>query len=144
MHLHRAALSLAVLLGGLTAACGSSGPDTSTNPPSGPTYTPQPTAPGLPFQYEATGESSSPSFHITKAGAYTVAWTLKGTPDTPSCTMSIAVVSDDGITKQVLPSTVVKSADTKPGQTPLDLTAGNWRFQEGGGCQWSVTVNQAG
>jgi hypothetical protein len=144
MPLHRAALSLAVLLGGLTAAaCGSSGPDT-TSTPTGPTFTPQPTAPGLPFQYEATGESSSPSFRITKAGSYTVAWTLKGVPDMPSCSMSIAVVSDEGITKQVLPVTVIKSADTKPGQTPLQLTAGNWRFQEGGGCTWSLTVTQAG
>jgi hypothetical protein len=144
MHLHRAALSLAVLLAGLTAtACGSSGPDTTTTP-TGPTFTPQPTAPGLPFQYEATGESSSPSFHITKAGSYTVTWTLKGVADTPSCSMSLAVVSDEGITKQVVPGTVVKSADTKPGQTPLDLSVGNWRFQEGGGCQWTVTVNQAG
>ncbi len=144
----RAALALAAAASAaaavLLAGCGSSGPDTTT-PPTG-SVAPSvaaPTAAALPFHYQALGESSSPSFHVATAGAYGVAWVIKGSTQTPGCTVSIAMVADDGTAQQVVPGEALQPTDTKQGNTPVTLNAGNWRFQEGGGCSWDVTVTKA-
>jgi hypothetical protein len=131
----------------LLAACGSSGPENTgqptanTNPTSTRTVVPGPTPAGLPYHYATLGESSSPSFHVATAGTYTVAYVVKGSAGSPACTVSIALTADDGTAQQVLSGVVVKPTDTRPGSVQVSLTASNWRFQEGGGCSWDVTVS---
>lgn len=126
------------------AGCGSSGPETPS-PTFGavPSQAPAPTPGSLPFHYQTLGESSSPSFHVASAGTYTVAYVLKGSDQTPGCTVSISMVADDGSAHQVIPGIQLQPTDTKQGSVQVDLTANNWRFQEGGGCSWDVTVSRA-
>lgn len=126
----------------LLAGCGSSGPETNS-PGAGTPTAAVPTPGELPFHYQALGESSSPSFRVATAGTYTVAYTLKGSTQTPGCTMSIAMVADDGASQQVVPGVQLQPSDTKQGSVPVTLTATNWRFQEGGGCSWEVTVTKS-
>ena len=140
--MHRAALVPAAIAAATAiVACGSSGPET-TPPPSGGTPTVVAPTPGsLPFHYQTLGESSSPSFHVDTAGSYTVAYVLKGSDQTPNCSVTIAMVADDGTARQVVPGIPLQPADTKQGSVKVDLTAATWRFQEGGGCSWDVTVS---
>lgn len=141
MHRSPVLLSLTVALGALSlAACGSSGPDVPTP---GTNLTPLPTLAGLPFQYQAVGESSSPTFKVDRSGSYTVAYTIKGTSDQPNCTVSIAMVADDGAVQQVANGEKLAPTDTRQKSVQVTLKAGSWRFQEGGGCSWTVTVNAA-
>ena len=141
--IHRAAAAAVLAAAaGLLAACGSSGPDVSpqvggTTPV--PTHTPPP---GLPFHWETVGESSGPSFRVATDATYSVDWTLKGSAQTPNCTVSIVLTSDEGASREVVPPVVLKPTDSKTGTAQVALTAGNWRPQEGGGCSWSVTVNK--
>ena len=141
----RASLVLAAAAASLAlAGCSSSGPEpaTSTATPR-PTVAAAPTAAGLPFHYQFLGESSSPSFHVTAAGSYTVAYALKGSDQTPGCTMSLAIVSTDGSSQQVFSGITLQPADSKNGSVQVRLTAADWHFQEGGGCSWDVTVTAA-
>jgi hypothetical protein len=135
----RALLGLTVATAGIAvAACSSSGPDTtapSTSPPAA-----QPTSAALPFHYEALGQSSSPTFHVDKDGSYTVAYTLKGSADQPGCVASLAMVGSDGSAQQIVGGVKLQPADSKQSSLPETLKRGDWRFQEGGGCSWSVTV----
>lgn len=121
------------------AACSSSGPDTTT--PSGSPAPAQPTVTGLPFHYEALGQSSSPTFHISRDGDYAVAYVLKGSTDQPGCTAGIALVGEDGSAQRLVTGVKLQPADTKQDTVTMTLKRGDWRFQEGGGCSWSVTVN---
>lgn len=132
----------------LLAACGSSGPETTgqpTNNASGSTAStaPEPTAAGLPFHYQALGESSSPTFRVSTAGLYTVAYSLKGDAQTPGCNVTLAMTADDGTARQVVPGVVLQPTDSKQGSVQIQLTPSSWRFQEGGGCSWEVTVSAA-
>ena len=139
--MHRAVLVVTVAAAGMLAACNSSGPDTTTTPTSGGTAAPAaPTAAGLPFTFQGSGESSSPAFHVATAGSYVVSWTLTGTQGQPACTVSIALVADDGSSQQLIPGTPVGPSDTKTDSKTVQLTSGGWRFQEGGGCGWKVSV----
>lgn len=142
MHHVVSRLSVAALGALALAACGSSGPEQSGGPTVAPTA-PPPSLAGLPFHYEATGESSSPTFHVAKAGGYTVAYVLKGVADQPSCTMTIVMVAQDGSEQQVVQSAKVAPSDVVQKSVPVTLAVGDWRFQEGGGCSWNVTVNAA-
>lgn len=135
------AVPAAIGAAALLAACGSSGPESTATPTVSSSATPAPTAPGLPFHYQALGESSSPSFHVQTAGTYTVAYVLKGSDQTPNCTVSIAMTADDGTARQVVPGIQLKPTDTKQGSVQVQLTTSSWRFQEGGGCSWDVTVS---
>jgi hypothetical protein len=142
MHRPRALLGLTVAAAATSlAACSSSGPDTTT--PSAPVATAAPTLAGLPYHYESIGESSSPTFHVDKAGAYTVAYVVKGRAEQPDCTVSIVMVGPDGGEQQVASNERLKPTDTRQKTVPVNLTAGDWRFQEGGGCSWNVTVSAA-
>jgi hypothetical protein len=97
------------------------------------------------FAYEATGQSSSPNFTVPSAGTYTVTYHVVGTSDQPNCTVTIALVSDQGETKRILGSPVtLQPGQTSDGSSSQQLAAGGWRFQEGGGCDWKVTVAKAG
>lgn len=121
------------------AACSSSGPDTGT--PSSSPAPAQPTVAGLPFHYEASGQSSSPTFHVSKDGDYSIAYVLKGSTDQPGCVASLTVVGDDGSAQRVAGSVKLQPADTRQSSVTLTLKRGDWRFQEAGGCSWSVTVS---
>jgi hypothetical protein len=55
--------------------------------------------------------------------------------------VTIALTADDGTSLQVVPGVKLAPTDTKQGSVPVDLTATGWRFQEGGGCSWDVTVS---
>lgn len=125
------------------AGCGSGGTE-SPSPTTGLLHSqaPAPTAAGLPFHYEAQGESSGPSFHVATAATYPVSYELKGSTQQPGCNVTIAVVADDGASHVVVPGVVLQPGDDKKGQVQIQLAAGNWRFQEGGGCSWSVTVDK--
>jgi len=123
------------------AACGSSGPETTGQPTPTAQPTPATTPAGLPYHYQALGQSSSPTFRVATAGTYTVAYILKGSDQTPDCTVSIAMTADDGTARQVVPGIQLKPTDTKQGSLQVQLTASSWRFQEGGGCSWDVTVS---
>jgi hypothetical protein len=137
-----AALSLVALLGGcLGAACGSSGPAPGGSAAARATATPG--VPGLPFHHEAQGQSSSPSFQVATAGAYRVDYVLKGSADLPGCVVSINLVADDGSAQPVVARVQLQPTDTRQDHAPVTLSAGRWRFQEGGGCSWSVTVGPA-
>jgi hypothetical protein len=139
MHRSPALLSLTLALGAVSlAACGSSGPDVPT-----PSSIATPTVAGLPFQYQAVGESSSPTFRVDRAGTYTIAYTIKGTPEQPNCTVSIAMVADDGAVQPVASGEKLAPTDTRQKSVQATLKPGSWRFQEGGGCAWTVTVNAA-
>ena len=127
----------------LLAGCSSSGPETTTSNSSTSTAPPPPTATGLPFHYQFLGQSSSPSFHVARTGTYTVAYVLKGSDQTPGCTMSIGMVSADGASQQVVSGITLQPTDTKQGSAQVELTASDWHFQEGGGCSWDVTVTVA-
>ncbi len=141
MHRSRALPRLTIALGAVClAACGSSGPDVNAPAPS---LTPAPTLAGLPYHYAATGESSSPTFHVDKAGAYTVAYVLNGTAEQPGCTVSIVMVGPDGGQQKVVSGEKLNPTDTRQKSVAVTLSAGEWRFQEGGGCSWSVTVTAA-
>ncbi len=129
---------IAVVAGLGVAACSSSGPDTT------PSTTPlpaQPTTAGLPFHYDGLGESSSPTFHVDRDGTYTIAYTLKGSTEQPACVVSISVVGPDGSVQQVVSGVKVQPTDTKQDSVPATLRTGDWRFQEGGGCSWSISVS---
>jgi hypothetical protein len=133
MRFHRAspiAAGVAALAAALAlAACGSSGPDQATLPTQRATALPTATAPpGLPFHYEAQGQSSSPSFRVATAGAYKVDYILKGSTDIPGCTMSIALVADDGAAVTVVSGEKLQPTDTRQNSVPVTLKAGNWRF----------------
>jgi hypothetical protein len=142
MHRSPALLGLPVALAVVSlAACGSSGPDTTTPAPS-PT-TALPTLSGLPYHYQGSGQSSSPTFHVDKAGNYSVDYVIKGSADTPGCMVSIVMVAQDGSEQPVVHGEKLAPTDTKQKSVPVTLTAGDWRFQEGGGCSWSVTVSAA-
>ena len=138
--MHRVAVLLPAGCAALLAACGSSGPETTTNPTASAPARPLVTAASLPFQYQAVGESSSPSFHVATAGTYTVSWALTGSDQQPDCLVSIGLVSKEGQSQQVLAGTKVAPTDTPHGSVALQLTPGDWRFQEGGGCGWKVSV----
>jgi hypothetical protein len=99
-----------------------------------------PSAASLPFTYQAAGESSSPSFHVDASRNYTVTYHLAGSADLPNCKVTLDVVSTVGEDHQIVPATVLKVTDVKDGSAPVPLAAGDWRFQEGGGCSWKVTV----
>jgi hypothetical protein len=144
MHRPRAVHALTLALGGLSAAaCGSGSSDqAATAAPA--TLTPAPTPPGLPFHYEAQGQSSSPTFRVDRTGAYTVAYLLRGSADLPGCTVSIAMVADDGTAQPIVSGEKLQPSDTRQKSVPVNLKAGNWRFQEGGGCSWNVTVSPGG
>jgi hypothetical protein len=139
-------LTCLAALGGaaLLTACGSG--DSSPSPTAGlqRTAVPAPTAAGLPFHYEAQGESSGPSFRIDRAATYPISYELKGSTQQPGCNVTIAVVADDGTSRVVVPGIVLQPSDTKQGSVQVQMGPGNWRFQEGGGCFWSVTVAKAG
>ncbi len=141
----RPALRLALAAAALAVvACGSDSGSTSPTVGLQQTQAPAPTAAGLPFHYEAQGESSGPSFRVDKAADYPVAYELKGSAQQPGCDVTIAVVADDGTSRVVVPGIKLEPTDTKQGSTVVQLNPGNWRFQEGGGCSWSVTVSRAG
>ena len=145
MQKRRAAHGLIAAAGTLPlAACSSAGPSAPTSAPATATPTPAPTPPGLPFHYETQGESSSPSFHVDRAASYKVDYVLKGSADTPGgCTVGVLLTADDGSSVPVVSGQKLRPADTTQNSVSLALTAGNWRFQEGGGCSWSVTVSAA-
>jgi hypothetical protein len=140
MAASRTLLGLAVAAAGLgLAACSSSGPDTTV--PSGSPVPAQPTTAGLPFHYQALGESSSPTFRVGRDGTYTIAYTLKGSTDQPGCVVSMSVVGPDGSTQRLVSGVKLQPADTRQDSASATLTAGEWRFQEAGGCSWSVSVS---
>jgi hypothetical protein len=124
----------------LLAACSSSGPDTTTTPPGGSTAVPSASTAGLPFSYQGSGESSSTTFHVATTGSYLASWTLTGVTGQPACSVSIALVGNDGSSQQLIPGVPVGPTDTKSDSKTVQLTAGDWRFQEGGGCGWKVSV----
>ncbi|HZS13195.1 MAG TPA: hypothetical protein VFC09_01225 [Candidatus Dormibacteraeota bacterium] len=142
MQTQRSALSLVAAGAGLLlAACSSSG-----TPSSGGTATQSSTAAptgSLPFHYEAQGESSSPSFSVAQPGSYAVDYVLKGATQSPGCVVSINLVADDGSTQQVVGGVQLQPSDTRQDRATVTLGAGTWRFQEAGGCGWSVTVGAA-
>lgn len=126
----------AVLLAGLLLqACGE-----SSQP--GPSEAPLPTssAPGLPFHYEGRGESSSPTFHVDRDATYVVTYHLAGDPLQKSCLVSLSVISNMGEEKEIVTGVTISPQTTKDGTVPVALRAGDWRFQEAGGCVWTVTV----
>jgi hypothetical protein len=137
-----AALTLPLLAGLALAACGSG--DQSSSPTANAAHTLNPAAhpspAGLPFHYEAQGESSGPSFHVPSTGTYAVSYELKGSAQQPGCNVTIALVADDGSSHVVVPGVVLQPSDDRKGDLQVQLAAGNWRFQEGGGCSWSVNV----
>lgn len=135
----RALLYVTAAVAGLAvAACSSSGPDTTSSATPLP---PQPTTAGLPFHYDGLGESSSPTFHVGRDGTYAIAYTLKGSNDQPGCVVSISLVGPDGSVQQVVSGVKLQATDTKQDSVPATLRTGDWRFQEGGGCSWSVAVS---
>jgi predicted small lipoprotein YifL len=140
MHRSPALLGITAAVAAL-AACGSSGPDTTPPSTTGPSPTAATTLSGLPFHYEALGESSGPTFLVNKSGSYTVAYILKGTAEQPGCTMSIAMVGQDGSVVPIVSGEKLNPTDTRQKSVPVTLKAGDWRFQEGGGCSWNVTVS---
>src|SRR5438309_11399786 len=72
----------------LVAAC--NGTSTSSTPtPTDQSSAPADNATSLPFQYQARGESSSPSFHVTQAAKYAVTYHLAGDPQQPSCNVRL-------------------------------------------------------
>lgn len=131
----------AVLVGALAAAgCSSSGSQQQGGTAS-PGATPPPTAPPLPFHYQAKGESSSPTFAVARAGAYKVSYVLQGSTDQPGCVVGIVLVADDGSSVPVVSDVKLQPSDTRQDQVSETLAAGRWRFQEAGGCAWTVTVD---
>jgi hypothetical protein len=141
MHPSRALLALTVALGGASLlACGSSAPETTSPSPA---HSALPTLAGLPYHYQSVGQSSSPTFHVDKAGAYTVEYAVKGTAEQPGCTVSIVMVGPDGSEQQVVSNATLQPSDSQQKSVAVNLTAGDWRFQEGGGCSWNVTVSRA-
>jgi predicted small lipoprotein YifL len=142
MHRPRALLGLTVAAASASlAACSSSGPEATPPAASAPPATP--TMARLPYHYQTLGESSSPTFHVDKAGDYTVAYVLTGTAQQPGCVVSIVMVGPDGSQQPVVNGEKLNPPDTRQKTVPVTLTAGDWRFQEGGGCSWNVTVSAA-
>ena len=133
----RAALLLAALA---AAGCSPSG-STQQGGTGTPQATPAPTAPALPFHYQAKGESSSPTFAVARAGSYRVAYTLQGSADQPGCVVGIVLVADDGSSVPVVSDVKLQPSDTRQDTVSETLAAGRWRFQEAGGCSWTVTVD---
>jgi hypothetical protein len=123
------------------AACGSGGTANQAGGEALPTATPTPTPRGLPFHYQSKGESSSPSFSVDKGGSYRVAYVLQGSADTPGCVVGVTLVADDGSSVPILSDVRLQPGDTRQDTVTETLGAGRWRFQEAGGCSWSVTVD---
>lgn len=132
--------SLLVAVGGVAAVVAVAGCGESAQP--GPTESPPATASisGLPFHYQGHGESSSPSFHVDRDGTYTITYHLAGDPLQPNCLVSLSVISGSGQETYLVNGVTLTPTTVKDGSTPLSLTAGDWRFQEAGGCNWTVTV----
>jgi len=142
----RRATPLAVLGAALSVAgCSSGGGQPSPSPTAGLLHSAAAgqTPAGVPYHYQALGEGSSPELRIDAAGDYAVAWVLRGSDQSPGCTVSIELVADDGTTEQVVSLVRLQPADTRQGNTRLTLAAATWRFQEGGGCSWQVDVTRA-
>lgn len=133
----RAALLVAVLA---AAGCSSNG-STQQGGTASPGATPTATTPALPFHYQAKGESSSPTFAVARAGAYKVAYVLQGSADQPGCVVGILLVADDGSSLPIVSDVKLQPSDTRQDQVSETLAAGRWRFQEAGGCSWTVTVD---
>jgi hypothetical protein len=138
----RVALLICAAAAGALAGCSSSGPELPSSTGGVGTVPQAPTPAGLPFHYQFGGQSSSPAFRVSIAGTYTVAYTLKGSTNTPGCNVTIALVADDGSSQVVVPGVTLQPTDSKQGSAQVQLTAATWRFQEGGGCSWDVTVSQ--
>jgi len=120
--------------GGITSVSTSAPPGTSSS-----------TGANVIFTYETTGQSSSPNFTVATAGTYTVTYQVTGTSDQPNCAVTIALVSDQGDSRRILGTPVtLQPGQTTQGSSPQQLGAGGWRFQEGGGCDWKVTVTRGG
>ena len=129
----------------LASGCGgsdstsSAAPVTSTPPvqlvtPAAPTST-------FPFRYDGDGQGTSPPFAVAAAGTFTVTYHLVASAAEAPCTPSVALTAGSG-SRTVTGGMALQAGQTRDGTITVELTTGDWRFVEGGGCAWSVVLTK--